>query len=102
MEEQWIAGLRAFAYKPAEPSEVVEETVQWYQEYGVDNPNKNRFWITNGIETKMIRGEIPDGWVRGRGKVLSEEGKLRLSKLTAEKNRKGLLGWTAKKASTTH
>jgi len=26
---------------------------------------KGRFWITNGVDNKMINGEIPDNWWRG-------------------------------------
>jgi hypothetical protein len=56
-------------------TEVITETLQWYHEYDVDAPNKGRFWITDGQTSKMINGAIPEGWVKGRGKIFSEEGK---------------------------
>jgi len=73
--EEFLEGLKTFDAGDFDPSELITEPVAWYQEYGVDNPVKGRFWITNGTKTKMIGGEIPDGWVRGRGKVLSKEGR---------------------------
>lgn len=33
---------------------------------GSNNPNFGRFWITNGIVNKMISGDIPAGWSKGR------------------------------------
>jgi len=27
------------------------------------------FWINNGTATKMIKGKIPKGWIKGRGKI---------------------------------
>jgi hypothetical protein len=49
--------------------------------------NKGRFWITNGTESKMTSGEIPDGWKRGRGDTLSPEGRERVRKATAAHNK---------------
>ena len=92
--EEFLEGLRTFDEGEFDPSELLTERVQWYQEFNVDAPNKGRFWITDGQTSKMIKGAIPDGWVKGRGKVLSEEGKRKISKLTAERNRNGQMGWT--------
>ena len=33
---------------------------------GKNNPMYGTIWINNGIENKKIRGDIPEGWVRGR------------------------------------
>jgi hypothetical protein len=33
---------------------------------GENNPMFGTIWINNGIENKKIRGDIPEGWVRGR------------------------------------
>lgn len=33
---------------------------------GIRNSQYGKFWITNGIENKSIRGEIPIGWYKGR------------------------------------
>lgn len=32
---------------------------------GKKNGNFGKFWITNGMESKMVRGSIPIGWTRG-------------------------------------
>lgn len=34
---------------------------------GVDNPASGKFWINNGTITKMIKGDIPEGFQIGRG-----------------------------------
>jgi hypothetical protein len=33
---------------------------------GENNPMYGTIWINNGIINKKIRGEVPEGWVRGR------------------------------------
>lgn len=38
---------------------------------GERNPMFGTIWINNGVENKKIRGEIPEGWVRGR--LISDE-----------------------------
>ena len=60
--------------------------------------NKGKFWITNGTDSKMIRGEIPEGWCKGRADHLTEEGRKKLSQSTAKNNKKGVTG---RKVSTT-
>ena len=38
----------------------------WYLGMFKKTTPKGSFWITNGIETKMIHGSIPEGWKKGR------------------------------------
>ena len=54
--------------------------------------NKGKFWITNGTESKMITGEIPDGWKKGRQDTLSKEGRKKLSQSTTKHNKTGTTG----------
>ena len=48
--------------------------------------NKGKFWITNGTDNKMITGDIPEGWSKGRTCILSEEGKKNI--IAANKRKK--------------
>ena len=38
---------------------------------GVNNPNYGKFWITNGLENRLIKelDFIPEGWYKGRVKI---------------------------------
>lgn len=36
------------------------------QRIGEKNGSYGSFWITNGVESKKIKGEIPEGWTKGR------------------------------------
>ena len=42
--------------------------------------SRNRFWVTNGTDSKLLNGgeDIPEGWYRGR--VMSPQSKNRMSK----------------------
>ena len=40
---------------------------------GPKNSQFGSFWITNGTENKKCRGNIPDGWKRGRVKKLDKQ-----------------------------
>jgi len=77
MEEQWIKELREFVCEPPDPSEFMEVPIC---------ATKGTYWVTNGTETRMIVGDIPEGWWKGRGKVLSDEGKKRCIKHLKESN----------------
>jgi hypothetical protein len=75
--EDWIKDLREFVCEPPDPSEFMEVPIC---------ATKGTYWITNGIETRMIIGDIPEGWWKGRGKVLSDEGRKRCLKHLKENN----------------
>ena len=64
MEEDWIKDLREFVCEPPDESEFFSIH---------KSHNRGTFWVTNGTETMMISGEIPDGWWKGRPLILSEE-----------------------------
>ena len=56
--------------------EIISPSIQWYQEMNISNPNKDRIWITNGTDNKMIKDEeIPEGWYKGRTFKFSKEGR---------------------------
>jgi hypothetical protein len=76
--EEFLEGLRTFECPPPDPSEIITEPEQWYKELGIDAPCKGRFWITNGIESRIITGKIPDGWWKGR-KKFSDETRAKMS-----------------------
>jgi hypothetical protein len=76
--EEFLEGLRNFVCDEPDPSEIITEPEQWYKELGIDAPCKGRFWITNGTEARIIAGEIPDGWWKGRIKM-SDETRARMS-----------------------
>lgn len=50
------------------------------------NATKGRYWVNNGIESMMIFGEIPDGWVLGRGKVHSDKALAKISHNSTHSN----------------
>jgi len=83
--KEFFEGLVSFDPGVPDPSELISDDVQWYHELGVEAPTKGRFWITNGTDTKMTKGEIPEGWWKGRGKV-SEELRGKRQKMTLENN----------------
>ena len=76
--EEFLEGLRTFECPPPDPSEIITKPEQWYKELGIDAPCKGKFWITNGTEARIIAGEIPDGWWKGRVKM-SDETRARMS-----------------------
>ena len=51
------------------------------------NPNLDKIWITNGIESMMIEGnEIPEGWYKGRAFKFSKKGRAANLKQLRENN----------------
>jgi hypothetical protein len=48
------------------------------QNKGENNPMFGTIWINNGIENKKIRGEVPEGWVKGR--LISSDYALKFTK----------------------
>lgn len=70
--EEFLEGLRTFECPPPDPSEFITQSEQWYKQLGVDAPVKGRFWITNGTKSRVISGDIPDGWWKGRVKMSDE------------------------------
>jgi hypothetical protein len=55
--------------------------------YGKTPITKDKIWVTNGIDNKMIfPNEIEDGWCKGRVNVHSEDGKDKILKQLNENN----------------
>ena len=77
MEEQWIKDLREFVCEPPDPSEFISVH---------KSHCRGTFWITNGTDTMMIDGEIPEGWWKGRPLKFSEEGRKSNLKQLQENN----------------
>ena len=76
--EEFLEGLKTFDPGVPHPDETITQVQQWYKKVGIDPPCKGKFWITNGTEARIISGEIPDGWWKGRVKM-SDETRERMS-----------------------
>ena len=69
-----------------------KDVTEWWAQFTPEErsklagTNKGKFWITNGTESKMIAGEIPDGWKKGRHDTLSKQGRKKLSQSTTKRN----------------
>ena len=49
---------------------------------GENNPMFGTIWINNGVDNKKIRGDIPEGWIRGR--IIKPEHAMSFSKRSKE------------------
>ena len=91
--EEFLEGLKTFDEGDFDPSELLTEHVQWYQEYGVEHPNKGRFWITDGQTSILSDGAIRAGWRIGRHEAFAPESQSNGGKkggATTQKNKKGI------------
>jgi hypothetical protein len=65
--------------------------------WGKISAQRGKIWVTDGLKNMMVFPDnIPEGWYKGRVNVLSDDGKKRLSNLTAKRNKNGELGWTVR------
>lgn len=54
-------------FKGRRHTEVTKEKMRQVDRSGMKNSQQGSIWITDGVISKKHRGEIPEGWKRGRG-----------------------------------